>query len=50
MILFICLKVTLGIPLVVQWLRLCESTAAEGGGSIPGQGNQDPECCEVHPK
>ena len=50
MVLFVCLKITLGIPLVVQWLRPCESTTAERGGSIPGQGNQDPECCEVHPK
>ena len=48
MVLFVCLKITLGIPLVVQWLRPCESTTAERGGSIPGQGNQDPERCEVH--
>ena len=30
-----------GISLVVQWLRLCGSTAG-GTGSIPGQGTKIP--------
>ena len=32
-----------GTSLVVQWLRLCASTAG-GTGSIPGQGTKNPEC------
>ena len=38
---------TLGISLVVQWLRICASTT-EGMGSIPGQGSST--CREVRPK
>ena len=34
---------------MVQWLRLCASTAG-GMGSIPGQGTQDPACCSVRLK
>ena len=34
-------KSSLGTSLVVQWLRICASTA-EGTGSIPGQGTKIP--------
>jgi len=37
-----------GISLVVQWVRLCKSTA-EGMGSIPGQGTKIPHVVRCSP-
>ena len=43
------LNTILGTSLMVQWLRLCASTAW-GQGINPWLGNQDPGCCMAWPK